>query len=203
MAEACVKLDQSPDIVSLDPQLLSDVLNDIERIGEMTGSQVKSKEIVTGLQQRINAVTDACSAVSLRPSVFCIEWVDPIMCAGHWIPEMVEMAGGIDAFGDKTRGSFVIDWEDVKKADPDKIILMPCGFGVSRALKDLESLQERDGWSSLKAVQNQEVYVIDAGSYTSRSGPRLVIGLEMLAEIIHPELNAGLIPENSVLRLYT
>ena len=80
---------------------------------------------------------------------------------------------------------------------------MPCGFGVSRALKDLESLQERDGWSSLKAVQNQEVYVIDAGSYTSRSGPRLVIGLEMLAEIIHPELNAGLIPENSVLRLYT
>ncbi len=196
-------MDQSPEIVSLDPQLLSDVLEDIQRIGKITNTEAKAQQIVDNLQLRIDRISDVSETVTSKPSVFCIEWVDPVMCAGHWIPEMVEIAGGVDCFGDKTKGSFVIDWDDVIKADPDKIILMPCGFGVSRALKDLESLEQREGWSALKAVTTQQVYVVDAGSFTSRSGPRLVTGLEMLAEIIHPELNVDLIPADSVLRLFS
>lgn len=198
-----MKLDQAPEIVSLDPQLLKDVLEDIRKVGEITNRQDKAQQIVNALQLRIDAVTNAASSIPSKPNVFCIEWVDPVMCAGHWIPEMVEIAGGVDCFGDKTKGSFVVDWEDVRRVDPDKIILMPCGFGVSRAIKDLKSLEQREGWKSLKAVQNQEVFVVDAGSYTSRSGPRLVTGLEMLFEIIHPELSTGLIPGDSVLRLYS
>lgn len=189
--------------MSLDPQLLNDVLDDIDRIGEITGTQSKAKSVIEEMEHRINHVKNISSVAMSKPSVFCIEWVDPVMCAGHWIPEMVEIAGGIDLFGDKTTGSFVVEWEKVIESNPDKIILMPCGFGVTRALKDLDSLRQREGWDGLKAVQNQEVYVIDAGSYTSRSGPRLVNGLEILLEIIHPELVSGLIPGDSVLRLYS
>ena len=111
------------------------------------------------------------------------------------------MAGGIDCFGDKNAGSMQIEWNKVLDAKPDIIILMPCGFGVKRALEDLDSLRDREGWDQIPAVVNKRVFVVDAGSYTSRSGPRLVTGLEILAEIMHPEIVSGMIPGDSVLRV--
>jgi iron complex transport system substrate-binding protein len=124
------------------------------------------------------------------------------MCGGHWVPEMVELAGGVNCFGDKETGSFQLNWPDIVASQPEVIILMPCGFEVKRALQDVPLLAEKEGWESIPAVLNNRVYVIDASAYTSRSGPRLVIGLEIIAEMIHPELFSGLIPEAGALRLY-
>ena len=125
------------------------------------------------------------------------------MCGGHWVPEMVEMAGGENCFGDKETGSFQLDWEDVIASRPEVIIFMPCGFEVKRALEDVPILSGKEGWESMPAVQNNRVYAIDASAYTSRSGPRLVDGLEIMAEMLHPELFSGMIPEAGALRVYT
>jgi iron complex transport system substrate-binding protein len=187
--------------MSMDPQFVSDVLKDILRVGEALGQQIKAQIIVEDLQKRIDSVCDTAKLVTDKPKVLCIEWSDPVMCGGHWIPEMIEMAGGIDCFGDKNAGSMQIEWNKVLDAKPDIIILMPCGFGVKRALEDLDSLRDREGWDQIPAVVNKRVFVVDAGSYTSRSGPRLVTGLEILAEIMHPEIVSGMIPGDSVLRV--
>lgn len=114
---------------------------------------------------------------------------------------MVEMAGGINCFGDKASGSFRLEWSAIIASQPDVIILMPCGFDVERALQDVPILTEKEGWSSLPAVQHNRVYVIDANAYTSRSGPRLVIGLEIIAAMLHPKLFSGMIPEGGARRL--
>jgi iron complex transport system substrate-binding protein len=116
------------------------------------------------------------------------------MCGGHWVPEMIDMAGGINCFGDKETGSFRLDWEAVVASQPEIIILMLCGYTVQRSLEDLPILMAKPGWDDLPAVRHKQIFAIDAGAYTSRSGPRLVQGLEIIAEILHPELCSGYIP---------
>ena len=123
------------------------------------------------------------------------------MCGGHWIPEMVELAGGVNCFGDKQSGSFRLEWEEIVASQPEVIIVMPCGFDVPRALQDIPLLAEREAWTTLPAVQQQRVYVIDANAYTSRSGPRLVCGLESIAEMLHPTVFAGMIPAGGAVRV--
>ena len=130
-----------------------------------------------------------------------LEWVDPLMCGGHWVVEMVERAGGAACFGSRDMGSMRLDWEQVMARQPEIIMLMPCGFDLKRAIADLPLLLNLEGWDSLPAVRSDRVYIIDADAYTSRLGPRLVTGLEIMAEIIHPELFSGLIPHGSVVRL--
>ena len=201
MAEASADLPKEPQVLSLDPQYVGDVLEDIRRIGRATGAEQAAESMIVGMQARIDAIVEKAAATT-RPRVLHLEWVDPLLCAGHWVPEMVEMAGGSNCFGDKETGSFPLDWSAIVESQPEVIILMPCGFDVKRALQDLPLLSEKEGWESLPAVQNNRVYVIDAGAYTSRSGPRLVTGLEILAEMIHPELFSGMIPEAGALRLY-
>ena len=190
---------------------MGDVLEDIRRVGRATGAEAVAESVAEQMQRRIDAVaariTESVESVesagsAAKPRVLHLEWVDPLMCGGHWVPEMVEMAGGVNCFGDKETGSFRLEWEEIVASQPEVIILMPCGFDVKRALQDVPLLAEREGWESLPAVQNNRVYAIDAGAYTSRSGPRLVVGLEIMAEMIHPELFSGLIPESGALRLY-
>ena len=187
---------------------MGDVLEDIRRVGRATGAEAVAESVAEQMQRRIDAVAaritesvESAGSVA-KPRVLHLEWVDPLMCGGHWVPEMVEMAGGVNCFGDKETGSFRLEWEEIVASQPEVIILMPCGFDVKRALQDVPLLAEREGWESLPAVQNNRVYAIDAGAYTSRSGPRLVVGLEIMAEMIHPELFSGLIPESGALRLY-
>jgi len=189
-------------VVSLDPQYVGDVLEDIRRIGRATGADQAAESMTAAMQTRIDAVVEKASLATTRPRVLHIEWADPLMCGGHWVPEMVEMAGGSNCFGDKETGSFPLEWSAIVESQPEVIILMPCGFDVKRALQDLPLLSEKEGWESLPAVENNRVYVIDAGAYTSRSGPRLVTGLEILAEMIHPDLFSGMIPEAGALRLF-
>ena len=191
-----------PEVISLDPQYVSDVLEDIKRIGRATNSEDAAKLITDQMQARIDSVVNRLATVVNKPKVLHLEWVDPLMCGGHWVPEMVELAGGINCFGDKETGSFPLEWESIIDSQPEVIVLMPCGFDVKRGLQDLPLLSNKDGWASLPAVRNNRVYVIDAGAYTSRSGPRLVDGLEILAEMIHPDLFSGMVPEAGAMRVY-
>ena len=193
---------KQPEVISLDPQYLGDILEDIRRVGRATGAEETAETITSRLQERIDAVAERASQASSKPRVLHLEWVDPLMCGGHWVPEMVELAGGVNCFGDKDTGSFRMEWSDVVASQPDVIVFMPCGFEVKRGLEDVPIVAALEGWDSLPAVENNRVYVVDASAYTSRSGPRLITGLEILAEMMHPELFSGSIPEAGAARLY-
>ncbi|MCS5667945.1 MAG: ABC transporter substrate-binding protein [Dehalococcoidia bacterium] len=195
-------LAKEPEVLSLDPLHIADVVEDLNRIGRATGTEAKAAEITEGLTARIEAVAERAKDVDKQPSVLHVEWADPVMCGGHWVPEMVDLAGGTNSFGDKDTGTLKLDWDEVVASQPEVIIMMQCGFDVKRALEDMPIMTAKDGWTSLPAVKNNRVYVIDAGAYTSRSGPRLVTGLEIMAEMIHPEIFSGMIPEAAALRLF-
>jgi iron complex transport system substrate-binding protein len=195
-------LDKQPEVISLDPQLLGDVIENIRMVGRATGAEERADEIAEGMESRIEAVKARAADADTKPSVLHVEWADPLMCGGHWVPEMVDLAGGSNTFGDKDTGTFKLEWEEVVERQPDIIVMMPCGFDVKRGLEDVPILAEREGWKDLPAVRNDRVYVVDASAYTSRSGPRLVTGLEIMAEMIHPELFSGKIPEQGALRLF-
>ena len=197
-----MSLSKQPEVISLDPQLLGDVINNIRTVGRATGAEEKADEIAEGMEARIEAVKAKAADADTKPSVLHVEWADPLMCGGHWVPEMVDLAGGSNTFGDKDTGTFKLEWDEVVERQPDIIVMMPCGFDVKRGLEDVPILSEREGWKDLPAVRNDRVYVVDASAYTSRSGPRLVTGLEIMAEMIHPELFSGYIPEQGALRLY-
>jgi len=197
-----VGLAKEPEVLSLDPLHIADVVEDLNRIGRATGTEAKAAEITEGLTARIEAVAERAKDVDKQPSVLHVEWADPVMCGGHWVPEMVDLAGGTNSFGDKDTGTLKLDWDEVVASQPEVIIMMQCGFDVKRALEDMPIMTAKEGWASLPAVKNNRVYVIDAGAYTSRSGPRLVTGLEIMAEMIHPEIFSGMIPEAAALRLF-
>ena len=186
---------------TLDPQYIGDVLNDIRRVAAATGTVARGEEIVAGLQTRIAAVAERAAQATTRPRVLHLEWAEPVMCGGHWVPEMIEMAGGVNCFGDKETGSFRLDWEAVVESQPEMIILMLCGYTAQRSLEDLPILAAKPGWDNLPAVRHNQIFAIDASAYTSRSGPRLVQGLEIIAEILHPELFSGSIPEDGAARV--
>jgi len=186
----------------LDPLHIGDVVEDLNRVGRATGTEAKAAEITAGLTARIEAITERAKDADNHPSVLHVEWADPVMCGGHWVPEMVELAGGVNCFGDKDTGSFRMEWSDVVASQPDVIVFMPCGFEVKRGLEDVPIVAALEGWDSLPAVENNRVYVVDASAYTSRSGPRLITGLEIMAEMMHPELFSGSIPEAGAARLY-
>jgi iron complex transport system substrate-binding protein len=188
------QLVSQPRLLPLSPSLLGDVLQDISRVGEATGKQEQAESLVRRLRERIDRVTARTSTAAERPFTFCLEWADPLYVAGHWIPEMVEMAGGIDGLGGKGKPSVQIEWERVVSYAPEVVILMPCGFDVERAVREMPLLTRLPGWSDLPAVQRGQVYAVNATAYFSRSGPRLVDGLELLAKILHPELFPGPIP---------
>ena len=202
VAEATERLAKEPTVLSLDPSSLEDVLGDILRVGQGTETEEKAEVLASSLRRRIDGIREKAAGAETRPVVACLEWMQPLLCAGHWVPEMIELAGGVDCLGDKSKPSFGVDWERVLAASPEVIVVAPCGFDVKRTLSEIGLLTEREGWASLPAVQKEQVYVVDANSYTSRSGPRLVSGLEILAEIIHPELFSGMVPEGGAARIY-
>ncbi len=197
-----MSLAKQPEVLSLDPQLLGDVIRNIRMVGQATGAEERADEIAEDMEARIEAVAARAADADSKPSVLHVEWAEPLMCGGHWVPEMVDIAGGANTFGDKDIGTFKLEWDDVVERQPDIIVMMPCGFDVKRGLEDVPILAGREGWKELPAVRNDRVYVVDASAYTSRSGPRLVTGLEIMAEMIHPELFSGYIPEQGALRLF-
>jgi len=157
-------------VISLDPELLGDVLEDIRRVGRAT-DRLEAAESLTGrLQIRIDAVTERAAQVEHRPKVLQLEWVDPLLCGGHWVVEMVERVGGESCFGSKETGSSRLDWDQVIASQPEIIMLMPCGFNLDRAIEDIPLLLNLEGWDSLPAVRNDRVFIIDADAYTAGWG---------------------------------
>ena len=172
------------------------------RVGQATGAKGVAEELVASLKRRIEVVEKTVALGGSKPRVACLEWMEPILCAGHWVPQMVHLAGGQDCLGDRNRPSFRVEWEQVLDQRPEVIVVTPCGFDVKRGLQEIRLLTEREGWQSLPAVQEGQVYVVDANSYFSRSGPRVVEGLEIMAEILHPGLFSGMVPESAAARIY-
>lgn len=190
---AAARLDAPPRVVSLDPASIADVLADIRRLGALCGAADAADALAERLQARVEAVS-ARAAVAVRktgykPRVACIEWLDPLIAAGHWLPQMVEMAGGIDALALPGAPSRRIDMAELVAAAPDVVILMPCGMETERAMAEATALGLGDApeWRALPAVANGRVYAADASAYFSRSGPRLVDALELLGRMIHPD----------------
>jgi iron complex transport system substrate-binding protein len=197
------ELPKKPQVVSLNPTSLEDVLRDLLTVGEATGTADRARATVSALHQRIETVRERAAHASTRPRVFCLEWMDPLFVSGHWMPEMVEIAGGIDGIGNHGTPSTRVTWERVCEYQPEVVILMPCGADVALTLSELDVVRALPGWSDLPAVQAGRVYAVNAGAYFSRSGPRLVDGLELLAQIIQPELFPWTVPEEIARRVPT
>ncbi|HEY9711026.1 MAG TPA: cobalamin-binding protein, partial [Oculatellaceae cyanobacterium] len=177
-----------PKVISLQPNLLSDVWADIERVATNLG--VESQSVLTQLQSRVAACSQKTQGLAEtdRPTVAAIEWTDPLMAAGNWIPELVELAGGRSVFGVVGEHSPYLKWEALASADPEVIVIMPCGFDLDRTRQETQHMTQHPEWSSLRAVRTGKVFITDGNSYFNRPGPRLVDSLEILAEILHPEL---------------
>ncbi|MGH2398343.1 MAG: cobalamin-binding protein [bacterium] len=197
--QAAKVLDAETKIASLEPRGLYDILDNILLVGDLTGTGERAHAVVQQLRRRFEHVRDVVGR--LRPTVVCIEWLDPIYAAGHWIPEMIEIAGGRDVLAKAGEPSFVVEWDDVLEAAPEVVVVMPCGFDVARTRQEVSLLTNRSGWNQLPAVRSGRVYLTDATSYFNRPGPRIVTGLEILAQILHPEVFAYAPPSGSVERL--
>lgn len=176
--------DCHPQIISLQPQNLADVWADIERVAEVLGVPAPMEQI----HQRVQACQNVAKLAIAHPTVGCIEWVDPLMAAGNWVPELVELAGGVSCFGTAGEHSPWLDWKDLQAADPDVLVIMPCGFDLKRTIHEAQTLTQHPTWSFLKAVKTGKVYVADGNQYFNRPGPRLVDSLEILTEIFHTDL---------------
>ncbi len=179
-------LSAGPRVLSLDAGGLDGVLADVERVAEAAGVAEKGREVPSGLRARLDGVRTRAETLP-RKRVACLEWLDPPYNAGHWVPEMVDLAGGTEVLSRRGEYSCRIEWREVVEAQPDVLVLMPCGFGPERSLGELSILQEKPGWDGIPAVRSGEVWAVDANSYFSRPGPRLVDGVEALAGILHPE----------------
>jgi iron complex transport system substrate-binding protein len=177
-----------PKIISLAPYSLGDVLADIERVGVELDESARAKTLVDTLKQRMGTIERRAARTNKRPTVGCIEWLEPLMVAANWMPELVTMAGGENLFGEAGRHSPAIEFGALLEKDPDVIVLMPCGFNMDRVVAELNAVASQPGWNRLKAVREQEVYVTDGNQYFNRPGPRIADSLEILAEILHPEI---------------
>jgi len=194
-------LEKRPEVLSLDPCFLGDVLRAIQGVAMAARIPEQAKPVVSGLRRRIERVAERAKEAEVRPRVACLEWLDPLYTAGHWVPELVELSGGRDVLAVKGEPSRKISWEQVVAAQPEVLVLMPCGFDIPRTLKELEIVTGRPGWGDLPAVKAGRAYAVNGQAYYNRFGPRLVEGLEFLAHLIHPDLFPKTPPATAVSQL--
>jgi len=190
-------LSKRPIIYSMDPHSLEEILISITEIGKILERESKSEEIRLGLEKRISYIKNISH--KMKPKVLAIEWIDPFFTAGHWIPEMVEFAGGINLISKKGEHSRKMNIEEVMKSDPEMIIFMPCGFGTKKTIEEYNKiLKNNSDWNDLRAVKNNKIFAVDANSFFSKPSVRTITGLEILAKIIQPKTFVNLsVPKNS------
>ena len=181
-------LSPQPRVLTLNPQSLEDVLVDIERIGSAVDQRDTAQQLVADLRRRLAEIERQVNPAQKRPRVACLEWLSPFYCAGHWVPDMVRIAGGVDTLGTSGIPSRVVTWEELVEAAPDILVIMPCGFTKERATQEWEPLTHGAEWQSIPAVQTGRVPIVNALAYFSRPGPRLVDGVAQLAALFHPDL---------------
>ncbi|MDO8461787.1 MAG: cobalamin-binding protein [Deltaproteobacteria bacterium] len=188
----CELVSSHPQIVSLETNCLDDFWRDIRKVAAALKASDTAEELITSLKNRVAAIANKVEAVRepplQKPTVACIEWIDPLMAAGNWMPELVEMAGGTNLFGQAGKHSPWMTWEELVKKDPDVIVVLPCGYDIQKTREEMPVLTQKKEWKKLKAVKNSHVFLTDGNQYFNRPGPRLVESLEILAEILHPSL---------------
>ena len=171
-----------PQIVALTPHRLVDVWDDVLRVGKAIGRTEQAQQLVQRYQQRLDSLRDHCTELSSKhkPRVAVLEWLDPLMGAGNWTPELVSIAGGNPLFGEIGQHTPWLSWEKLQATDPDVLIISPCGFTLARTLQEVTVLQQHPAWTTLSAVREERVFIIDGNAYLNRSGPRLVESTELL-----------------------
>ncbi|MDR3701026.1 MAG: cobalamin-binding protein [Candidatus Sulfopaludibacter sp.] len=180
----------NPRIVSLQPDSLAQIWQDFRRVAGALGIAARGEEVVASLQARMRELAASVPA-GRAPRVACIEWMDPLMAAGNWTPELIEMAGGVNLFGEPGRHSPWMTWDELRAADPDVIVIAPCGFDIPRAEQEMACMTCRPGWSDLRAVRAGRVYLADGNRYFNRPGPRVVETLEIAIEILKDQGPSG------------
>ena len=176
-----------PQILSLEPNNLDDVWNDFRHVGEALAVPSQADQLIDNLKNRLAVIREKARTAKSRPTVAAIEWLGPLMAGGNWMPELIEIAGGRSLFAKAGEHSPWLDWERLIEADPEVILLLPCGFKIPQTVKDLNLLTENPGWGNLRAVREGRVYLIDGHHFFNRPGPRLVESAEIVAEILHPD----------------
>ncbi|ADG67682.1 periplasmic binding protein [Planctopirus limnophila DSM 3776] len=187
-AAMCAVVTSQPRIVACEPNWLSDVWKDIERVAVAAGVAERGAQLIADSQRRLDEISQTASKVTRRPRVACIEWMEPIMAAGNWVPELVTLAGGENLFGVAGQHSPWMTWNELLASDPDIVLVMPCGFDIPRIQQEWPCLAKQPEWAKLRAVQGGQVYIVDGNQYFNRPGPRLVESAEILAEIFHPQI---------------
>ncbi|MGD8328173.1 MAG: cobalamin-binding protein [Acidobacteriota bacterium] len=182
----CRMIGSQPRIVAMEPNRLDDLFADVERVANALQVSERGIELVATLRRQMGEIERRAAAIGERPTVACIEWIDPLMAAGNWMPELVEMGGGRSVIGRAGEHAPWMSWEELVELDPAVIIVMPCGFDIARARAEVSPLTERPGWSKLRAVAGGRAYVADGNQYFNRPGPRVVKALEIMAEMLHP-----------------
>lgn len=200
LASALALLPCPPRVISLNARTLAGVWDDIRTLGTGTNREEQAEQLVRELERHLAAAEEAITDSVNRPRVVCLEWLDPPFIAGHWVPEMVARAGGADAMGKPAEPGFRTNWEDIVRAEPDVIVMMPCGYHLDSVAEELEKMPLPRAWTTLRAVRDGRVFAVDASSYFSRPGPRLATGVEILADVFHSRRSAAKLPAGSVKR---
>jgi iron complex transport system substrate-binding protein len=188
-AAAC-RLPGAPKVINLEPMRLAEVFDCLLQVGEAAGVSQRARGVVEALETRVAAVVNRSLGISERPRVVLLEWIDPPFCAGHWSPELVRLAGGIEAVGREGDPSRMTPWAEIFRVDPEVLVVACCGFDAVRTRQDLPILARYPGYGDLACVRAGRVYLVDGNAYFSRPGPRLVDSLEILAHALHPQIHA-------------
>ena len=175
-------------LLALQPTRLPGILADIQRVGEATATQTRAERWQTQLQQRLQTIHNLVRTASRRPRTVCVEWLDPLMLAANWTPDLIQAAGGENGLTQAGHHSIYNNWEDVLAFNPDVLLIAPCGLDLPRTLAELPHFTAQPGWSSLKAVQQKQVFALDGNTYLHRTSPRIVETIELLAHLLHPDL---------------
>lgn len=186
---AVANLKSCPKILNLEPLTLSDLYLSIRQVAHAANCPDRGEECVSSLQLRVNSIVARNKNLKSRPRTLILEWIDPLFCAGHWNPELVELAGGQEMIGKVGKRSKTISWQELVEASPELLLISCCGFDIERTLQDVPLLESRAEWSSLPCVQNNRVYIVDGSNYFNRPGPRLIDSLEILTHALYPEIH--------------
>jgi iron complex transport system substrate-binding protein len=187
VAQVLKFLPQQPEILWLTPKSLDEIFANVLELGEATGRVREAEQLIVTGREKLEKIAAVTRTLAACPRVFCMEWLDPVYCSGHWMPEMVAIAGGVDGLGHAGADSVRIPWNDVLEWAPEVLIITPCGFNLDKVIEQTPPLFNYPGWSELSAVRNGRVYAVDANSYFARPSLRVVDGTELLAHLIHPD----------------
>jgi iron complex transport system substrate-binding protein len=188
ITRALKALPSQPQILWFTPHNIAEIFNNLRELGDATGRSDHAAQLTASANGRLQKISARVKRAPRRPKVFCLEWIDPYYCCGHWVPEMIELAGGRDDLGRKGVDSVRIPWTDIAAWSPEILIVSPCGFSLEKAVKQAQQLLRQPGWNDLPAVRDHHVFAVNANAYFARPGPRVVDGVELLAHLIHPEL---------------